>query len=52
MRFAVSMPQRFRDGEFDPVAFRAFLSRAEAYDDYTVDDLERDVAAVRDASPR
>jgi len=30
VRFAVSMPQRFRDGEFDPVAFRAFLSRTEA----------------------
>jgi probable F420-dependent oxidoreductase len=28
--FAVSMPQRFRDGEFDPAGFRAFLRRAEA----------------------
>jgi hypothetical protein len=30
----------------------SFLSRAEAYDDYTVDDLERDVAAILDATPR
>jgi probable F420-dependent oxidoreductase len=30
MRFAVSMPQRFRDREFAPLAFRAFLRRAEA----------------------
>jgi probable F420-dependent oxidoreductase len=30
VQFAVSMPQRFRDGEFDPAVFRAFLSRAEA----------------------
>ncbi len=27
-----------------------FLRRAEAYHDYTVEDLERDVAAIRDAS--
>jgi len=30
----------------------AFLRRAEAYDDYTMDDLERDIAAIRDASPQ
>lgn len=28
----------------------AFLRHAEAYHDYTMDDLERDLAAVRDAS--
>lgn len=28
----------------------SFLRRAEAYNDYTVDDLERDIAAIRDAS--
>jgi len=28
----------------------AFLRRADAYHDYTMDDLERDVAAIRDAS--
>ncbi len=28
----------------------AFLRRAEAYHDYTMDDLERDIAAIRDAS--
>ncbi|MDR3703300.1 MAG: UPF0175 family protein [Candidatus Sulfopaludibacter sp.] len=28
----------------------SFLRRAEAYHDYTVDDLERDIAAIRDAS--
>jgi predicted HTH domain antitoxin len=28
----------------------AFLRRAEAYHDYTMDDLERDLRAVRDAS--
>jgi predicted HTH domain antitoxin len=27
-----------------------FLRRAEAYHDYTMDDLERDIAAIRDAS--
>jgi predicted HTH domain antitoxin len=30
----------------------AFLRRAEAYHDYTMDDLERDIAAIRDASPQ
>lgn len=30
----------------------SFLRRAEAYHDYTVDDLERDIAAIRDASRR
>jgi predicted HTH domain antitoxin len=30
----------------------SFLRRAEAYHDYTMDDLERDIAAVRDASRR
>lgn len=29
----------------------AFLRRAEAYHDYTMDDLERDIAAIRDAAP-
>ena len=28
----------------------AFLRRAEAYHDYTMDDLERDIAALRGAS--
>ena len=28
----------------------ALLRRAEAYHDYTMDDLERDIAAIRDAS--
>jgi predicted HTH domain antitoxin len=28
----------------------SFLRRAEAYHDYTMDDLERDIAAIRDAS--
>ncbi len=28
----------------------AFLRRADAYHDYTMDDLERDIAAIRDAS--
>lgn len=28
----------------------AFLRRAGAYHDYTMDDLERDIAAIRDAS--
>jgi predicted HTH domain antitoxin len=27
-----------------------FLRRAEAFHDYTMDDLERDIAAIRDAS--
>ena len=27
-----------------------FLHRAEAYHDYTMDDLDRDIAAIRDAS--
>jgi hypothetical protein len=30
----------------------AFLRRAEAYHDYTIDDLERDLATIRDASRR
>ena len=28
----------------------AFLRRAEAYHDYTMDDAERDIAAIRDTS--
>ncbi len=28
----------------------SFLRRAEAYHDYTMEDLERDIAAIRDAS--
>jgi predicted HTH domain antitoxin len=28
----------------------AFLRRAEAFHDYTMDDLERDITAIRDAS--
>jgi hypothetical protein len=28
----------------------SFLGRAEAYHDYTMDDLERDIAGIRDAS--
>jgi predicted HTH domain antitoxin len=31
-------------------ATESFLRRAEAYHDYTMDDLERDIAAIRDAS--
>ena len=30
MRVAISVPQRFADGTFDPQSFRAFLGRAEA----------------------
>jgi probable F420-dependent oxidoreductase len=29
MRFAIAIPQFFADGEFDPVAFAAYLTRAE-----------------------
>ena len=29
MRFAISLPQLYADGEFDPAAFRAYLARAE-----------------------
>ena len=28
----------------------AFLRRADAYNDYTMDDLEQDIAAIRDTS--
>ena len=28
----------------------SFLHRAEAYHDYTMDDLDRDIASIRDAS--
>jgi probable F420-dependent oxidoreductase len=30
MRFAINIPQRVADGEFDPAAFREYLARAEA----------------------
>src|SRR5258708_37352018 len=30
MRFAISIPQFFADGAFDPSGFRAFMARAEA----------------------
>lgn len=29
MRFAIAIPQSYADGEFDPTAFRAYLTRAE-----------------------
>ena len=29
MRFAIALPQFYADGEFDPAAFRAYLTRAE-----------------------
>ena len=29
MRFAIAIPQFYCDGEFDPVQFRAYLSRVE-----------------------
>src|SRR6266704_6294966 len=29
MRFAISVPQFYADGEFDPAAFRAYFARAE-----------------------
>jgi hypothetical protein len=31
-------------------ATESFLHRAEAFHDYTMDDLEKDIAAIRDAS--
>jgi hypothetical protein len=30
MRFAISVPQFYADGEFDPGAFRAYFARVEA----------------------
>jgi probable F420-dependent oxidoreductase len=32
MRFAISIPQFYSDGEFDPAAFRAYFARAEELD--------------------
>ena len=29
MRFAISIPQFYSDGEFDPAAFRAYFARAD-----------------------
>ena len=29
MRFAISIPQLYGDGEFDPAAFRAYCARVE-----------------------
>jgi len=52
----------YRSGEITPaqvqemLGFRSrwetesFLHRVEAYHDYTMDDLDRDIAAIRDAS--
>jgi probable F420-dependent oxidoreductase len=34
MRFAISIPQFYADGEFDPVAFRAYFARAESFGCY------------------
>jgi len=33
-------------------ATESFLQRANAHQDYTLDDLERDIAAIRDTSSR
>ena len=54
--------EAYRSGTISPVQVQqmlglrsrweteSFLRRAEAYHDYTMDDLERDIAAIRDAS--
>lgn len=34
MRFAISIPQFFGDGEFSPADFRAYFERAEAFGVY------------------
>jgi probable F420-dependent oxidoreductase len=34
MRFAISIPQFYADGEFDPAAFRAYFARAESFGCY------------------
>jgi len=35
MRFAISIPQFYADGEFDPAAFRAYFARAESLGVYS-----------------
>jgi predicted HTH domain antitoxin len=54
--------EAYRSGSITPVQVQqmlglrsrweaeSFLKRAEAFHDYTTDDLERDIAAIRDAS--
>jgi alkanesulfonate monooxygenase SsuD/methylene tetrahydromethanopterin reductase-like flavin-dependent oxidoreductase (luciferase family) len=34
MRFAISIPQFYADGEFDPAGFRAYFARAESFGCY------------------
>jgi probable F420-dependent oxidoreductase len=34
MRYAISIPQLYADGEFDPAAFRAYFARAESFGCY------------------
>jgi probable F420-dependent oxidoreductase len=35
MRFAISIPQLYADGEFDPAAFRKYFARAESFGCYS-----------------
>jgi len=56
--------EAYRSGSITPVQVQqmlglrsrweteAFLKRAEAFHDYTAEDLERDIAAIRDAARR
>ena len=56
--------EAYRSGSITPVQVQqmlglrsrweteSFLKRAEAFHDYTTDDLERDIAAIRDAARR
>jgi probable F420-dependent oxidoreductase len=51
MRFAISIPQFYADGEFDPEAFRAYFSRAEELGYESAWALEQTLSAAPQLSP-
>ncbi|HEX8006441.1 MAG TPA: LLM class flavin-dependent oxidoreductase [Trebonia sp.] len=51
MRFAISIPQFYADGEFDPEAFRAYFSRAEELGYESAWTQEQTLSAAPQLSP-
>src|SRR5215469_839374 len=51
MRFAISIPQFFEGGAFDPAAFRAYLTRAEALGFHSAWTQEQIIGSMPHLSP-
>src|SRR4029450_4721790 len=51
MRFAISIPQFVRDGEFDPSRFRAYMAQAEALGFASAWTSEQNIGSMPTLSP-